>query len=73
VSIKNKDEKRSTLYGQDKIGKINIYDKLGHIVMEEKLNSYYQEMDTSLLQPDIYIVEVTFGAMKSRTKMMVIK
>ncbi len=69
----NKDERTDKILFKGEIGTIRIYDKIGHLVMTENLDSDFKEMNTSSLQSDIYTLEVTVGEFKSRNKVIIIK
>lgn len=54
-------------------GEFKIYNKFGRLALEGSLFSNHQEIDTSLLSPDIYILETIIEGTKASTKLMIVK
>jgi hypothetical protein len=54
-------------------GEFKIYNKFGRLALEGSLFSNNQEIDTSSLNPDIYILETQIEGVRASTKLMIIK
>ncbi|MCW5921855.1 MAG: trypsin-like peptidase domain-containing protein [Saprospiraceae bacterium] len=54
-------------------GEYKIYNKFGRLAIKGNLISNDQEIDTSLLSPDTYILEIQREGARASTKLMIIK
>lgn len=74
ISVLIKSEDNVSIFNEDILhGTLNIYNKYGQKVINQKFFSNLVEVNSSSLNADIYIVEIIIGERSTRNKLMIVK